>query len=94
MEGEEEEGGGVSEEVRRVWLWVHPAAAKEALREIRKACSLEGAPWVGNIEVRAYSTVQGRGRQARCFFSVVFESAAGGGAASVLVVVGILGEES
>ncbi|CAN0299225.1 unnamed protein product, partial [Laminaria digitata] len=51
MEGEEEEGGGVSEEVRRVWLWVHPAAAKEALREIRKACSLEGAPWVGNIEV-------------------------------------------
>lgn len=48
-------GEGVAEEIRRVWLWVHPAAAKEALREIWKACSLEGAPWVGNIEVRVYS---------------------------------------
>lgn len=39
------------EEPRRVWLWVHPAGAKEALQEIRKACLLEGAPWVGLVEV-------------------------------------------
>ena len=69
------EGGreGVAEEIRRVWLWVHPAAAKEALREIWKACSLEGAPWVGNIEVRVYKTRYNRG-QDTCW--VFFEPAA------------------
>lgn len=44
-------------ELRRVWLWVHPAAAKEALREIRKACSWRGAPWVSGLEVRSPSRV-------------------------------------
>lgn len=45
--------GGLEEDedLQRVWLWVHPAGAKEALREIRKACLLEGAPWVGMVEV-------------------------------------------
>lgn len=39
-------------EFRRAWLWVHPAAAKEALLEMKKACVLEGATWAGAVEVR------------------------------------------
>lgn len=39
------------DDVRRVWLWVHPAAARETLREIRRACALEGAPWQGSVQV-------------------------------------------
>ncbi|CAN0215647.1 unnamed protein product [Pylaiella littoralis] len=53
VEGEGEAVGGagmVEEDVRRVWLWVHPAAAKEALRELRKACALGGAPWQGAVQ--------------------------------------------
>ncbi|CAM9685266.1 unnamed protein product, partial [Ectocarpus sp. 12 AP-2014] len=57
-EGKEEGGTGgppdgreeQQEDVRRVWVWVHPAAAKEALREIRKACDLEGSPWQGCVQ--------------------------------------------
>ncbi|CAM9648779.1 unnamed protein product [Ectocarpus sp. 8 AP-2014] len=57
-EGREEGGtGGASDgleerqkDVRLVWVWVHPAAAKEALREIRKACDLEGSPWQGCVQ--------------------------------------------
>lgn len=45
---EAEEGLG---DVRCLWVWVHPAAAKEALREIRKACTLEGSPWEGAVQV-------------------------------------------
>lgn len=41
------------EDIRRVWVWVHPAAAKEALREIRKACDLEGSPWQDCVQVGA-----------------------------------------
>lgn len=50
---EESEGNTTAEEeeIRRVWLWVHPAAAEEALRQLRKACVVEGAPWARNIEV-------------------------------------------
>ncbi len=43
-----EEGNAAT---RRVWVWVHPAAANEALRELRRACGLEGAPWQGTVEV-------------------------------------------
>ena len=70
--GADVEGGreGAAEEVRRVWLWVHPAAAKEALREIWKACSLEGAPWAGNIEVRVRAHKH-KAEDTRCFLFLV-----------------------
>lgn len=45
------EANGEDEDPRTVWLWVHPAAAKEALAEIREACVLEGAPWAGLVDV-------------------------------------------
>eukprot|EP00752_Nemacystus_decipiens_P012200 g10816.t1 len=44
--GAEEEN---DDDVRRVWLWVHPASAGEALREMRRACALDGAPWRGSV---------------------------------------------
>lgn len=47
----QEEDVDFEEEKRRVWLWIHPAAEEEAMVEIRKACTLEGAPWVGEIQV-------------------------------------------
>lgn len=50
-EGEGDATAGEEGEIRRVWLWVHPAAAEEASKELRKASVLGGATWVGNIEV-------------------------------------------
>lgn len=46
------------DDVRRVWLWVHPAAAREALREVRRACALEGAPWEGSVQVCLWTYVR------------------------------------
>lgn len=51
-EGDEQQDAEEADEMRRVWVWVHPAAAKEATRELTKACWLDGAPWVGSVEVR------------------------------------------
>lgn len=50
-------GRGDDEELRSVWVWVHVAAADEALLEIRKACMLRGAPWVGSVEVGNFSVL-------------------------------------
>lgn len=51
---EEEDDDDKVDMTRRVWIWVHPAAAKEALRELRRACALEGAPWKGSVQVRPW----------------------------------------
>lgn len=65
--GEDGRGGedDDDEDVRRVWVWVHPAAARGALREVRRACALEGAPWQGSVQV--YTCVSLYGLSASLF---------------------------
>eukprot|EP00903_Cladosiphon_okamuranus_P012367 g11592.t1 len=83
-DGQEEED---DDDVRRVWVWVHPAASREALREVRRACALEGAPWRGSVQA---GPVQGglcrlrvRGRRSQEILQQVLRTESAAAAAAV-----------
>lgn len=48
--------GGDDDEFRRAWVWVHAAAATEALQEMKKACALADAPCRGSCKVHRHES--------------------------------------